>query len=97
MAYKRPYKSRKPNQSAMNFCQSPRWIQQSMQKRDAEVRDIIASGDLRAIIAQGRYFAEEIAEGTCAYPNLSAQLLENLREAYTFFVTGEMPREEVAA
>lgn len=87
-------RKRKKGPTSVDFWRAPSHILRSMRARDAEINLIIASGDLAAIAARGRYLAAEIQEGTAAYPNLSAQLLENLRVAHTLYMNGTMPVEE---
>jgi hypothetical protein len=80
--------------TSVDFWNSPSYRLRDMLARDAAVNAVIATGDLASVAAWGRHYAEELAAGTAAYPNVSAQLLENLRVAYAFFASGTMPVEE---
>lgn len=94
MSSKRFPEKRRKGPTSVDFWNSPSYRLRDMLARDARVNEVIATGDLAAVAAWGRHYAEELAAGTAAYPNVSAQLLENLRVAYAFFASGTMPVEE---
>lgn len=64
---------------------------EARRKQYQENLDTIASGDLEAIAARGAWLSSEILNSWTANPNIYAQMLEELREAYTFFAFGTMP------